>query len=228
MLADLLALVFPRKCPGCSRELVRQDGAVCVDCLAEIRQTGFHKQPQDNELYYRVAGRVALEGAAAFCYFDKKGRVKRMIQGLKYKNQPQVGRYLGSLWGAELAKEAFWQGVDHLVPVPLHRGREASRGYNQATAIAEGIAEHLSAELDEKALQRRRKTETQTRKGKEARWDNVKEVFEVRRVLSGHVAVVDDVATTGATLESCVRTLLAQESPPERVSILTLCMARND
>lgn len=228
MLDHFISLIFPKNCPGCGKSLLRQDGAVCIECLAEIRPTGFHRHPQDNELYYRVAGKVSLAGAAAYWYFDKKGRAKRIIQGLKYKNNPQAGRYLGQLWGAELAKVEFWKSVDTLLPVPLHRSREASRGYNQAAAISKGLAPALDAALPSHALVRIRKTETQTRKGKDARWQNVKDVFEVKKPLSGHVALVDDVVTTGATLEACMRALLKQPDPPAQISILCLCIARND
>lgn len=193
-----------------------------------MRPTRFHLKPQDNELYYRIAGKVPLAGAAAYCYFDKKGRVKRMVQGLKYKNRPQVGKYLGSLWGEELGRDEFWAGVDVLLPVPLHKKREAERGYNQAEAIARGLSKRMEARVEVGAMVRRKQTETQTRKGKDARWENVKDVFELRRPLGGHVALVDDVATTGSTLEACVRTLLNQEQPPAQISILALCIAKND
>lgn len=222
---DLVRLVFPGKCPGCGRELVRQEGAVCLDCLSEIRPTNFHRQPSDNEFYYRLGGRIPLRGASAMYYFDKKGRLKKMVEALKYRNQPGVGKYLGQIWAEQMAGVPFFEEADWIIPVPLHRSREASRGYNQATALAKGLCHQHPGKLLEGALVRKTATSSQTRKGKNERWENVRDVFEVRRPIQGHLILVDDVVTTGSTVEACLRTLLAQSPAPASVSLLALGFA---
>ncbi len=227
-LRDVLNLVFPRTCPGCGKLTVRQEGAVCLECLTEVRQTRFHRSPTDNELYLRVAGKVPLAGASAFLYFDKEGRVQQMVQALKYRNQPGVGTYLGEVWADSMRASEWWQGINVLVPVPLHRSRRVERGYNQAEMIAAGLGKVGGKPVVKKALVRKEQTQTQTRKGKEERWKNVRDVFSVKGRVTGHVGLVDDVATTGATLEACIRALLASDSPPRAISVLCLAMASND
>ena len=227
MLRSLLQLIFPSSCPGCNGALVRNEGAVCIECQLEMEETGFHRQAADNELFYRLAGKVPLEGAFALYYFDKKGRFKRIIQGLKYKNLPQVGRYLGELYGEQLAADGWKDKLDAIIPVPLHRSRMASRGYNQSEMIALGLEKALGVKMDKKSLRRKEKTATQTRKNKTERWENVREVFEMHKPLAGNLLLVDDVITTGSTLEACIRTLYAQEVPPERVWVAALGMARH-
>ncbi len=225
-LANLLTLVFPHHCPGCGGTLLRQEGEVCLDCMTEIPQTGFHHHLEDNELYYRIAGKVDLAGAGAMYYFDKHGRMKRIVQTLKYKGRPRLGNYLGEEWGAVPGMQAALAGIDLLVPVPLHKTRQRKRGYNQAAQIAFGLGKSTGIKVDTKSLVRIRATETQTRKGREERWENVKDVFELRNPLTGHVGLVDDVITTGATLEASIRALRAGSPGHLKVTVLPLCMAR--
>ncbi len=227
MLSDLLQLIFPKNCPGCDNALGRGEAAVCVHCLLELEETRFHLQPADNELYYRLAGRVPLIGASAMYYFDKRGRFKKMMQALKYGNCPQVGKFLGQYYGECLKDEPLISQALTIVPVPLHRSRFAERGYNQSEMIALGLGKALGISVDIKALQRTSKTATQTKKTQKERWENVESVFGMQRPLSGHLILVDDVITTGATLEACIRTLYAQAAPPESVYVLALGMARH-
>lgn len=226
MLRDLFQLVFPQHCPGCEQALVHQEKFICLECSTEFRHTGFHRHPQENILYDRLAGRVPIAGASAYLYFDKQGRVKRILQALKYKNQPRLGRFLGEAWGEELQQADWWQSVNALVPVPLHPSRMAERGYNQSEELVRGLAKRSQKEVWNRHLIRREKTSTQTRKGKEERWENVRDVFAVKRPLKGHIALVDDVVTTGATLEACIRTLLEAPSPPAQVTVLSLALAQ--
>lgn len=227
MLRDLLNLVFPRTCPGCERDLVRGEGAVCTKCLLDIQETGFHLRENDNELYFRLAGKTPLAGAFALYYFDKKGKFKKIVQALKYKNMPQVGRFLGEFYGTQL-KEAGFPEIDAMVPVPLHRSRLVERGYNQSLEICKGISKSTGIPVVTNALVRGEKTSTQTRKGKTERWENVRDVFALRRELSGNILLVDDVVTTGSTLEACIRTLYRQSEKPDSVRIAALGMARHE
>ena len=228
MLKSLLDLIFPRICPGCDASLVRGEGSVCTECLLAIQETNFHEAEQDNELFYRLAGKTPLEGAFALYYFDKKGRFQKVVKALKYKNMPQVGRFLGEFYGELLHESGVLKDVNAIVPVPLHRSRLRERGYNQSEQIARGLHKATGIAIDRKALARKEKTATQTRKTQAERWDNVRDVFEMRRPLGGHILLVDDIITTGATLESCIRTLYAQAEPPESVRVAALGMARHD
>ncbi len=227
VIRDLLHLLFPQNCPGCDNALGRGEHAVCMHCLLELEETNFHKLPADNELYYRLAGRVPLAGASAYYYFDKRGRFKKIIQALKYGNRPQVGKALGAMYGERLAGEAHLQRVDAIVPVPLHRSRFAERGYNQSEMIALGLGKSLGIKVDARSFVRNAKTDTQTKKSQTERWENVQSVFGLRQPLGGHLILVDDVITTGATLEACIRSLYAQPEPPLSIQILALGMARH-
>jgi ComF family protein len=228
MLRDLLNLIFPRTCPGCERDLVRGEGAVCTKCLLDIQETGSHLQESDNELFYRFAGKTPLAGAFAMYYFDKQGKFKKIIQALKYKKMPQVGRFLGELYGQQLQESGSLSSVDAIVPVPLHRTRLVERGYNQSAEICKGIHKATQIPLVTNALIRGEKTVSQTRKTKTERWENVKDVFVMRRPIAGNILLVDDVITTGSTLEACIRTLYAQSTPPDSVRIAALGMARHE
>ena len=223
-----MQLFFPRICPGCDRPLQGGEDAVCVGCLMELQETDFHLHPTENELFLRLAGRVPLSGASALFYFDKRGRFKRMIQALKYKNRPQVGRYLGQFYAEKLRDAPMIAQADALVAVPLHRSRQAERGYNQSEMIAEGISKVLSIPVVPNALVRSSKTTSQTKKTQTERWENVEHAFEMKKPLGGRIILVDDVITTGATLEACIRCLYAQATPPESVYVLSLGMARHD
>lgn len=227
MFKDLLQLVFPKYCPGCDNVLGKGEEAVCLQCLLELEETKFHLEPTDNELYYRLAGRVPLAGASALYYFDKRGRFKKMMQALKYGNRPQVGEFLGRHYGEILRGHPQIGQADVLVAVPLHRSRKAERGYNQSEMIAKGLGASLGVPVDTKSFIRRIKTETQTKKSQSQRWENVQSVFAVERPLVGHVVLIDDVITTGATLEACIRTLYAQPQPSASVYVLSLGMARH-
>lgn len=227
MLRDLLNLVFPRTCPGCERDLVRSEGAVCTKCLLDIQETGFHLKEADNELFYRLAGKTPLAGAFALYYFDKQGKFKKIIQALKYKKMPQVGSFLGELYGEKL-QEAGIPTFDTIVPVPLHRSRLVERGYNQSLEISKGISKATGIPVEAKSLIRNEKTVSQTRKSKTERWENVRDVFVIRRKLTGNILLVDDVITTGSTLEACIRTLYEQDEKPKSVRIVALGMARHE
>jgi ComF family protein len=220
VLRDLLTLIFPQNCPGCDQTLQRGEGAVCLHCLLEIGQTHFHG-------HYRLAGKVPLAGASAMFYFDKRGRFKKMMQALKYGNRPQVGRFLGTHYGEVLRQVPALMQVDAIVPVPLHRSKFAQRGYNQSEMIAKGLSKAMGIPVDTRSLVRASKTETQTKKSKTERWENVKSVFEMQQPLSGKLILVDDVITTGATLEACIRILYDQPTVPTAVYVLALGMARH-
>ena len=226
MWKSFIRLFTSRSCLSCENELTGQENCVCFHCLSQIEQTGFHLHPDDNELYCRFAGKVPVSGAASLFYFDKQGRLQKLLKELKYNELPQVGLFLGELYGEILKESAFAAGIEALLPVPLHRQRLISRGYNQAERIARGMSKSLGIPLRDGDLRRTHKTLTQTRKGSEDRWKNVAGAFAVQAPLPRTLLLIDDVITTGATLEAVVRAMTAAPDPPERILVASIGMAR--
>lgn len=222
---DFVSLFYPRLCAGCKTSLVRGEDVICLNCLADLPRTNYH-QIQENPIYQIFVGRANIVLATSFCRFDKGGRLQRLLHELKYKGNSEVGRKLGALFGHELIQSSLFQDIDAIIPVPLHPKKEKMRGYNQSTEIGKGLSESMDRPLITGNLIRSVHTATQTRKGRFERWENVSGIFNVKNnsLLTGrHLLVVDDVVTTGATLEACCEQLL--KVPGVRVSIATLACA---
>lgn len=219
-------LFTSRSCLSCENELTSQETCVCFHCLSQIEQTGFHKNCRENELYYRFAGKVPVDAAASLFYFDKQGRLQRLLKELKYNELPQVGLFLGELYGEILKGSALVEGIEALVPVPLHRQKLIKRGYNQAERIAKGMSKSLGIPVRDQNLRRTRKTLTQTKKSGEARWENVAGAFAVEASLPGSLLLIDDVITTGATLEAAIRAMGEAAAPPQQIRVASIGMAR--
>lgn len=219
--SDVLDLVYPNICQGCGESLLKHERYICTNCLFSVPRTKFHRKRQNlvSELFF---GKINFEFATAFCYFHKKGVLQNMIHSLKYKGVKEVGEVLGKEFATDLSKSMF-ENIDVIVPVPLHPKRERQRGYNQSEWIGIGLAEVLGKELDTTTIIRKVHTETQTKKNKEERWDNVKDIFKItdtKALENKHVLVIDDVITTGATIESCASKVL--EAKNAKVSIASL------
>lgn len=223
----LESVLFSTLCAGCEAELTAGENKVCFSCLASIRQTHFHTVFRDNELFYRLAGKVRLEGAVSMYYYEKGGRLQLILERLKYKQSPDLGNYLGALYGQVLQGSEFLEGVQCLIPVPLHNKKLISRGYNQAEQIALGMSKVLGLPLRTDLLQRKQSATSQTRKSGSERWDNVSGAFKVSGILPGELVLVDDVITTGATLEACIRVLHEQDSTL-KIKIASIGMAKRD
>ena len=209
---DFIHLFYPDCCSACANALVKGERVICTECLMELPQTNYHLDP-GNLLRRRLEGRIPLKHVLAFLKFTKNGRIQHLLHNLKYRHQPEIGVALGKLYGHRLNEAGLKLGVDMLVPVPLHATRLRKRGYNQSTKFAEGLAEILKIPVYERALIRKSRTDTQTRKNKLRRWENVSEVFDVvdAQAISGkHILIADDVITTGATVEACGQVLLAK------------------
>lgn len=225
ILYDLFAIFFPRTCAACETTLLKHERVICSYCEYNLPRTGFHNDA-DNPVSRAFWGRANIERAASFFYFNKGSKVQTAIHKLKYKGHREVGLRFGELYGKELQKVPAFETVALIVPVPLHPKRKRKRGYNQSECFAEGLAMTMNATINTKALIRTVASQTQTKKSRMSRWDNVSEIFEVKRPeeLAGkHILLVDDVMTTGATLEACAMRILAV--PGTRVSIATIACA---
>ena len=222
---DLIALFYPRLCAGCNSSLVRGEDILCLNCLADLPRTNFHLY-RENPVFQQFTGRVRIELATSFCRFDKGGRLQHLLHQLKYKGNREVGRKLGSLFGYDLIQNAIYRNIDAIVPVPLHPKKEKKRGFNQSTEICQGLSQAMDRPLILGNLIRIVHADSQTRKGRFERWENVSGIFSVKNgtSLTGkHLLLVDDVVTTGATLEACCIPLL--QIPGVRVSLATLATA---
>ncbi len=207
---DLTGIFFPRLCPGCGRSLLSHEDVLCTGCWMELPRTRFHEDPS-NPVSQTFWGRVPLVQASAFLYYLKGNRVQRLIHQLKYKGQRELGSFLGEEYGTELKKMGGLDGADLIIPVPLHPKKQRTRGYNQSELIAEGLGKGLGIPVEAGILIRRKATQTQTRKTRYRRWENVEGMFGLKnpeRLSGKSLILVDDVITTGATLEACARELL--------------------
>lgn len=225
LLDDFLSLFYPNLCAGCQTALVRGEKVICLGCLADLPKTGFEKNP-DNPVSQLFWGRAEIRLATSFCTFDKGGIMQHLMHQLKYKGAREVGERLGLIFGSDLKKVIPYQEVELLVPVPLHPNRERKRGYNQSAVIADGISEAMGIQCSSGNLIRNYYSATQTNKGRFERWENVKELFGVKHpeLFEGkHLMLIDDVVTTGSTLEACAQVLL--KIPGTMVSIATIACA---
>ena len=224
-LNDLLALFFPNLCAGCNTPLVHGEDILCLGCLADLPKSNF-LSCIENPVADIFIGRANIVYGTSFFHFDKGGKVQHLMHQLKYKGRKEVGYKLGLLFGYDLYNSNEFKEIDVIVPVPLHKKKERMRGYNQSVEICKGIAESLGRPLLSGNLTRIKHTSSQTLKGRYERWENVSGIFEVKNssVFAGkHLLLVDDVVTTGATLEACCQTLL--KIPDVRVSIAALANA---
>jgi len=208
-LHSILNLFYPRVCAACGESLLKDEETVCLKCRYLLSKTGYELNP-DNPLAQTFYGRVKFHAVTACFFFAKSGKVQHLIHELKYKGNKEAGVFLGQQLGETIKDAPLFQGIDYLIPVPLHPKREKQRGYNQSLMIAKGINEVTGIPIGDKYLIRAVNTATQTKKSAEERYKNVKDIFEVRfsEELEGkHVLLIDDVLTTGATLESCAHQL---------------------
>ncbi|NLN30487.1 MAG: ComF family protein [Bacteroidales bacterium] len=222
---DLISLLFPRLCQACGNHLVRNEKLICTECHILIPRTNFHLE-DDNPLARLFWGRCKMERAAAFSFYNRDSRIRRLIHNLKYRGIQEIGIELGRIYGVILFDSGFTEDIDIIVPVPLHPRRERTRGFNQSSLIALGISEVSGIALDTVSLQRVVKASTQTKKSRYERWKNVENSFLVRdpaSFLGKHILLVDDVITTGSTIESCVNELIG--SGAQKVSAAALAAA---
>lgn len=222
---SLLHLAFPHVCEGCGTDNLQTEHLLCLRCLSSLPATNFHLHP-NNPIEKIFWGRIPVTHATAQYYFTKESMMQHLMHQLKYKGNKDVGIYLGKLMGWALAESNRFSFVDALVPLPLHRSKEHRRGYNQATVLCEGISASLNKPVLKNIVIRPEQTETQTKKGRVQRWQNMEGKFELTNpeaVRGKHILLVDDVVTTGATLEACGAEILKAEDV--QLSVATLCFS---
>ena len=225
ILDDFLELFFPKVCVTCSNRLINSENFVCMDCWLDLPVTNFHNEDK-NKVAQLFWGRVNISHAAAYFSYKKGSRYQQLIYAVKYRGMKELGFEIGKRFGFELKEAVGFKSVDLVVPVPLHPRKQKTRGYNQSEWIARGIADAMNLPVITNNLIRKVHTSTQTRKNRFERWQNVERIFDIEEpeIFTGkHVLLIDDVVTTGATLEACAFQLLKIDGV--NVSIAALAFA---
>lgn len=226
MFQSLLNLFFPKSCAGCNSFLLKNEYVICTECRHEIPLTN-HYKIKNNEAYSKFYGRIPIEFASAFFYFHKKGIVQEMIHKLKYKGHQEIGSAIGYWYAEELKKCIEISNVDFIIPVPLHEKRLKERGYNQVTTFGESLSQTLNVKYNDSILIRNVYSKTQTTKSILGRSTVIESVFGVKFDENHHnkkFLLIDDVITTGSTLEACSRELL--KIPGAKISIVCMAMTQ--
>ncbi|WP_432711915.1 ComF family protein [Pedobacter sp.] len=221
LIKDFTSLLYPRLCQACEKPLHKGENEICLKCEFSLPYTDFHLYP-NNPLAKQFWGRAPIHRAMALLYFTKDSRTQHLMHRIKYKNQPQVGFLLGEMIGERLKISEDYKDIDFIIPVPLHEKRRRTRGYNQSEYIANGIARVLNIPVKKNVLIKYKETKSQTKNERIKRFENLENVFMVlqpEHITGKHLLMVDDVVTTGATLEACLLTL--QHHHPAKISLAT-------
>jgi ComF family protein len=225
LLDDFISLFFPKTCMACGNSLFHNEEIICTSCLFHLPKTKFHldKKNPASKVFW---GRANIEMATALYFYTKGGKVQTLIHHLKYHGHEEIGIFLGQLYGAQLKESKYFKDVDIVIPIPLHKAKLKKRGFNQAESFAIGLAETMDITIDISSVIRNIETSTQTKKSRYKRWENVSEIFmikETSKLENKHVLIVDDVITTGATMEACINALKTVEGI--RVSVASIAFA---
>ena len=226
-ISDIKELLFPRYCKVCGQRLMLSEQHLCLGCLLDLPRTHYERNP-NNRLMQHFMEWPEVVRATAYFYYYKEGKYSGLIHHLKYHDHPKVGTYLGRLAANELQASGFFEGIDFIVPVPLSKKKLRKRGYNQCDYIARGISEITGIPTCTDSIERSIDTDTQTHKNRMERWKNTEGIFRVthpEELKGKHILLVDDVATTGATLHACIATLLT--TPNVRISVFALATAKD-
>ncbi len=225
-LEDLTRLFYPHQCIGCGYELYQRQQRLCRRCLKELPRTHF-ENAHENYVSRLFAGRLPIKQGTSWLFFSKDGLTQKLIHQLKYRSNIELGIYLGQTMGAQLQKTCNWfESVDVLVPLPLNKRKLAIRGFNQSEILCRGLNNTTGLPVEEVAVMRTVHTQTQTKKSRIQRWANVEHVFDLLdtgHLQNKHALLVDDVITTGATLDACGQVLL--KIPGLQLSVLSLAVA---
>ncbi len=222
---DLADLAFPDMCLGCGTPLADSENCVCLGCVAQLAQTGMHLS-EPNEVTDLFVNKTRVEHGCSYFKYIKSGLLQRLIHDLKYRSQPEVGVFLGRTAAYGLKRSGIFSDVDYIIPVPLHPRKFKIRGYNQSEKIAEGLSQVLEIPINNNVLFKTIYNETQTKKHRIERYLNSQNLFKAQilpEYFNKHFLIVDDVLTTGSTLESCINEM--KKIPDAKVSVFTLARA---
>lgn len=223
-LSDFSKLFFPTICIGCAQPLNASEDTICIDCLIKLPRTNYHRL-ETNPVFNKFRGRIQIESASAFLYFAQGNSAQAFLHHLKYNRRQDIGERLGALYSKDLMNDGY-APPDVIIPLPLHPSKQRIRGFNQCTSIANGLNKHLGAQIGSDFVKRISNNSTQTKKGRFERWENVERIFSIpkpEKISGKHILLIDDVVTTGSTLEACGHTIL--EAGAARLSFLTLATA---
>jgi len=226
ILQDLIYLLYPRQCVACGKALLKHEKCVCNYCLFHLPQTKYHLD-DENDLKQLMWGKADVENITALYFYKKGSKVQKLMHQLKYKRKKNIGLFFGKYYGKMLLKNPRYKKIDYIVPIPLHPSKLRKRGYNQSEMIGSGLEKGMEKEMLTDVLIRKEFTETQTRKSRMERWENVESVFALtdnKRFDNKHILLVDDVITTGSTMEACVHAV--QKAENVKVSIVCLACAK--
>ncbi len=221
---SFLHLLFPHVCSGCGNDILGKESVLCMRCIDAMPETNFELHP-NNPVEKKFWGRLPIQHATAQYYFTRESLMQRLMAQFKYKGNKELGFQLGRMMGESLKKSKRFD-IDALIPLPLFPVKEKKRGYNQATVLCEGIAESMQVPIFKDVIIRSQHTDTQTKKGRIERWQNMEGKFVLIKpgaINNKTVLLIDDVVTTGATLEACGMELLKAENV--KLSIAALCYA---
>ena len=224
LFSNFIELFFPRLCIACTNPLFVHESNICDLCFYHLPRTNFEKDV-NNPVAQLFWGRVNIEYATSYFFYNKGSRYQHILHQLKYQGKKEIGFEIGKIFGKEIMNSDFSQ-IQLIVPIPLHPSRLRQRGYNQAEWIAMGIAEAMGKPLENKTVARVSASSTQTKKGRYDRWTNVEGIFRTclpEKLINKHILLVDDVVTTGATLEACASAILSLGNT--KVSVATLAVA---
>lgn len=223
---DILNLFFPNTCCTCGKSLVENEDLLCFHCRSQLPKTCY-EHPESNELVDRFFGKLNILYGFAFLNFHKSGLTQKLLHQFKYHNKPEIGEMIGRWLGEELLRHNTIRKVDLIVPIPLHQKKERLRGYNQSYHFAKGISEILEIPVETTLLKRIKHDKSQTGKTREMRWKGVENAFELMNngnIKDKHVLLVDDVVTTGATIEACGKQLY--NAGVSQISVATMAIAK--
>lgn len=221
----LIDIIYPKTCDACGEPLLGGEKLICTQCLVSLPHTNVHLNA-DVLIERRFWGKVNMAHTLAYLRFAKKSKVQKLLHQLKYKNKPELGVLLGELYGRDLKEAGFDKNIDLIIGVPLHIEKEKQRGYNQANCIAEGLSKALEVPYDTTVARKVLNTDTQTKKSRFERFMNVKDAFDITdksKIAGKRIAIVDDVLTTGSTIEAFAEVLL--QNGCVAVSVITIAIA---
>ncbi|WP_378179599.1 ComF family protein [Aquimarina sp. SS2-1] len=224
MLSDLAYLFYPIYCAACDNPLYKNERILCTSCRHKLPLGNFHKvnAKKIEKVFY---GRAKIENATSLLVFEKGGLVQNLIHNLKYRGREEIGKELGIWLGHELSQITDYQNIDVIIPVPLHPRRLRERGYNQVEKFGKEIAERLQAKYIDFVLKKNSYNQKQSKNSRLTRWINTSETFGAQNeslLMNKHILIVDDIVTTGATLEACIEVL--KGIPGIKISIATMAI----